>query len=122
MVPSYKHGLGNDNLENKPKHFTFHSGERESEEKVLYRAHSNPDTEVALIKLKSKGLDILSERQLRKLMKPTTGSNPLQDVEFIQSFVKPHDRESEFIFSEYLDYRKPQNSLMFNRSMIQMKT
>ena len=29
VVPSFKHGLSNDNLDNKPKHFTFHSDERE---------------------------------------------------------------------------------------------
>lgn len=28
VVPSFKHGLTNDNLENKPTHFTFHSDER----------------------------------------------------------------------------------------------
>ncbi len=25
VVPSYKHGLSNDNLDNKPKNYTFHS-------------------------------------------------------------------------------------------------
>ena len=43
VVPSFKHGLSNDNLDNKPKHFTFHSDEREGEENVLYKAHHNPD-------------------------------------------------------------------------------
>ena len=43
VVPSFKHGLSNDNLDNKPKHFTFHSDNKEGEENILYKAHHNPD-------------------------------------------------------------------------------
>lgn len=75
VVPSFKHGLTNDNLENKPKHFTFHSDERESEENVQYKGHINPDTEVAIIKYKDKGLELVSEKQLRQIMKSAVKTN-----------------------------------------------
>lgn len=85
----------------------------------MYKGHINPDTEVAIIKYKDKGLELVSEKQLRQIMKSIAKTN---NIELIQGYVKPHERESEFIFSEYMDYRKPQNALMFNRSLIQMKT
>ncbi len=31
VVPSFKHGLSNDNLDNKPKNYTFHSDEKKNE-------------------------------------------------------------------------------------------
>ena len=80
---------------------------------------THPDKEVAIVKYKDKGLELLTEKQLRLLLKSPTKSN---NIDLIQGFVKPHERESEFIVSEYLDYRKPQNNLMFNRSLTQMKT
>jgi hypothetical protein len=60
VVPSFKHGLSNDNLDNKPKHFTFHNDEKEGEENYLYKAHHNPDKEVAIVKYKDKGLELLT--------------------------------------------------------------
>ena len=71
------------------------------------------------MKYREKSLELLTEKQLRVLLK---SPHKTSSIELIQAFVKPHDRESEFIFSEYLDYLKPLNALMFSRSLTQMKT
>ena len=70
VVPSYKHGLSNDNLDNKPKNYTFHSNIKEFEEShLVIPAHQFSLAEVAVIKYKDKDLELVNEKELRIIMK-----------------------------------------------------
>lgn len=119
IIPSFKHGLSNDNLDNRPKNYTFHCNHKNEEEGELLRVHQNAAAEVAIVKYRDQALELVNEKQLRGIMKSAVKT---QHIEVIQGYIKPHEKESEFIFSEYVEYRKPDNVLMFNRSLIQMKT
>lgn len=45
----------------------------------------------------------------------------MQNVDFIQSYIKPNEREDQIFEGTYTIIKGPENQLMFNRSLIQVK-
>ena len=45
----------------------------------------------------------------------------LQNVEFIQKYIKPHETEEEFYYAHYDMYKSVENAIMLNRSLLHVK-
>lgn len=100
------------------KLFYFHKDNR-LENDQMYLVEKNTTDEVAIIKyLDNKGFELLNEKQLRQVLKSPVNT---MCIDFIQSYIKPHEVESEFFFSEYNGFNPIENSLMWSRSLTQIK-
>ena len=46
----------------------------------------------------------------------------MSTVDFIQTYIKPKEREESFFFSEYSMYETVENQYMFDRALTHVKT
>ena len=86
VIPSLKHGDPIDDMH--PQNFIFHNNPQYDEDPNKY-LHKNTDEEICLIKYKEKNYEVINEKQLRGILKSLLA---LQNVEFIQSYIKPSDQ------------------------------
>ena len=115
MVPSYKHGRSID--EKQPKNFIFHNNSQYDEQMSVNAGKLNSE-EACIVKYKDKAFELIDEKQLKQLLNSLAS---LRNVEFIQKYVRPDEKEEEFFYGNYNMYKSLENGFMFNRSLMHIK-
>ena len=89
IIPSIKHG--DRDRTTSSKNFIFHNNPNFQDD-INSHMKRNNDEEICLIKYKDRGYELINEKDLKKLLKSLLS---LQNVEFVQSYIKPSDQDDQ---------------------------